>query len=326
MFSIIILLLLSALLSGLTLGLMSLSTNDLKRKAELGHKHALLVYPLRQHGNELLVSLILGNTLVNAILTVVLNSFLGSMVTVITATILIMIFGEILPQAYLKKHGLLYGAKLAPYINKLMLVARPLSRPIGSLLDKFIGDEAPVVYSKQELLKIMDEHQNNGENLIESEDLNIAKHALSFADKKIKDVMIPLRRTISVEAGALVTAGLIDDLYATGHRRFPVYSGEKDNIIGIIYARNLVRYRGMDNKKVADLAQNDVVYVNSGQTLEHALNAFLKTKLHLFVVINEKRKVLGIITIEDIIDQALGNEFEDDFNDFDDPLSVARLN
>lgn len=312
---------LAALFSGLTFGYLALSLPELKRKAELGHKQAKLVYPLRKKGNQLLVTLVIGNTLVNAALAVVLNSFLYGLVAVFVATILITIFGEILPQAYLRRYGLRVGAFFAPMTAKLMDWTSIFTAPAGRWLDKMVGEEAPAVYGKRELLKIMDEQLKD--ERIESEDLSIAKHALSFADKKIKEVMVPLKKTVAVKAGKRITTGLLSDLHDTGHTRFPVYDQEKADIIGVLYARDLPQVQP-GKTQAKDLMHRHLFYVHAEQTLEHALNAFLKTKHHMFVVIDAKLKTLGIITIEDIIDQALGNQFEDAFKDYDVPEKVAK--
>ena len=108
---VILLLLLSATFSGLTLGLMSLNPFDLRRKARLGNKHAQKIYPLRSRGNMLLSTLLIGNVAVNAALAV----FLGSLTTGITASLLatglIVVFGEIIPQATFSRYALRVGAK-----------------------------------------------------------------------------------------------------------------------------------------------------------------------------------------------------------------------
>lgn len=316
------LLALAALFSGLTFGYLALSLSELKRKAELGHKQALLVYPLRKHGNQLLVTLVIGNTLVNAALTVVLNTFLYGVVTVIVATILITVFAEILPQAYLRRYGLKVGAFFAPMVKKMMDWTSFMTAPAGRWLDRMVGDELPKIYGKRELLKILDEQMER--DRIESEDLSIAKHALSFADKNIKNVMVPLKNVVAVKSTKRITTGLLSDLHETGHTRFPVYGESKQDIIGVLYARDLATVTS-DKTKASELMHEHLAYVNAYQTLEHALNAFLKTKHHMFVVIDEKSDTLGIITIEDIIDQALGTQYEDEFDDFNRPDKVAEL-
>ena len=109
----IILIALSALFSGLTLGLLSLDVHSLERRARHGDKYAETVYPLRKHGNFLLTTLLLGNVAVNTTLSIFLGSIASGLVAGITATALIVVFGEIIPQSVISRHALYFGAKTA---------------------------------------------------------------------------------------------------------------------------------------------------------------------------------------------------------------------
>lgn len=290
---------------------------------ELGDKQAARLYPIRARGNQLLVTLIIGNVLVNSALTVILNSFTAGVVAILASTILITTFGEILPAAFLNKHGLRFGAKLSPQLGSLMKYTSWVSQPMADLLDKTIGDEDRKVYSKQELLKIMDEHEGKTSD-IEDEDLSIAKHALSFADKHIADVMLPRKEMIALKESDVLSPKLLNQLHESPDSAFPVYSGGKDNMTGTLYLRDLI---GLDPKitKVREAMDDDVFYVKGNQTLDHALSAFLRTKHHLFVVVDEKQKTLGVVTIEDIMDEVMGRKFEDKFNRHDDKHAVANI-
>lgn len=317
------LLALSALFSGLTIGLFALDTNELRRKMELGDKQAIKLYPIRSRGNQLLVTLILGNVLVNSALTVVLNSFTAGVVAVLVSTVLITTFGEILPAAFLNKHGLRFGAKLSPHLNRLMKYTSWVGQPVGSFLDRTIGNEAQKVYTKEELLKIMDEHVGETSD-IEDEDLSIAKHALSFADKHISDVMLPRKEMIALRENDIIGPKLLHQLHESPDSAFPVYTGSPDNVTGTLYLRDLIELNP-EKRKIVEVMDRDVFYVKGDQTLDHALSAFLKTKHHLFVVIDEKEKTLGVVSIEDIIDEVMGRKFEDKFDQHDSRHVVAQI-
>ena len=228
----VLLLAMSAMFSGLTLGLLSLNLYELKRKTELGNAEAELVYPIRARGNELLVTLIVGNVLVNAALTVLLDSllpggsFVSGTITVVLATVLITIFGEILPQAALKKHGLTFAARTSPYITFMLDCMRPISQPLGRFLDRTIGREVPTVYSTAELVKILEEHEEAKDSDVEADEVAIVKRALSFGDMKVSEIMTPRSMIAAVEAEETFTIETLARLQETGHSRFPVY--EKD--------------------------------------------------------------------------------------------------
>lgn len=297
--------------------------NELRRKMELGDKQAAKLYPIRARGNQLLVTLIIGNVLVNSALTVILNSFTAGVIAVLASTILITTFGEILPAAFLNKHGLHFGARMAPQLGSLMKYTSWVSQPMADLLDKTIGDEDNKVYSKQELLKIMDEHEGAHTD-IDDEDLSIAKHALSFADKHITDVMLKRKDMVALKESDVLGPKLLNQLHESPDSAFPVYSGGLDNMTGTLYLRDLIN---LDPKvtKVREVMDSEVFYVKGNQTLDHALSAFLHTKHHLFVVVDGKQKTLGVVTIEDIMDEVMGRKFEDKFNRHDDKRAVAGI-
>jgi len=319
----VILLSFSALFSGLTIGLFSLDTGELRRKMELGDKQATKLYPIRARGNQLLVTLIIGNVLVNSALTVILNSFTAGLVAIVVSTVLITTFGEILPAAFLNKHGLRFGAKFAPQLSMLMKYTSWVTRPAGAFLDRAIGDEEDKVFTKNELLKIMDEHEGEHTN-IEDEDLSIAKHALSFADKQIAEVMLPREEMIALKESDILSPNLLNQLHESPDSAFPVFSGSVDNMTATLYLRDLI---GLDPKvtKVREAMDKDIFYVKGDQTLDHALSAFLHTKHHLFVVIDENQKTLGVVTIEDIMDEVMGRKFEDKFNNHENKRAVAGI-
>lgn len=319
----VLLLGLSAVFSGLTIGLFSLDVNELRRKMELGNPEATKLYPIRAKGNQLLVTLILGNVLVNSALTVVLNSFTAGLVAILISTILITTFGEILPAAYLNKHGMKFGAKLSLELGAMMKYSSWLTAPVGRFLDRTIGERENKFYTKEELLKIMDEHEGEHTD-IEDEDLSIAKHALSFADKLIADVMLPKSKMLALRDSDILSPGILNQLHESPDSIFPVYRGSPDNIIGTLDMRDLINI-GKDTKRVNQVMDKEVFYVKGDQKLDHALSAFLHTKHHLFVVLDDNQHILGVVTIEDILDEVMGRKFLDKFNAHDDKKAVAEI-
>ncbi len=321
---------LSGLFSGLTLGLLSLSPFELKRKADLGNAEAKLVFPLRSKGNELLVALLVGNVVVNAGLTIVLDSFLpgdtvtSAVITVAVATVLITFFGEILPQAFLKKNGLEFGARLSPYISLFLRFMKPVSGPIGALLDKTVGKDVPDIYSTDELVKILEEHEESDDSDIEADEMAIVRNVINFGDKLVSDVMTPKSVVTAIDQDEILSPQVVKELHESGHSRFPVYEENLDSIVGTLFLRDLVD-SNKHSKTVKNAMDAHVFFVNENQALDHALNAFIRTKRHMFIVINEFGDVTGLITIEDIIEEIMGREIVDEFDKYDDMREVASL-
>ena len=319
---IIFLILLSGLFSGLNLGLMSLDPHALKRKIELGDTLAAKVYPVRQQGNLLLVTLLLGNVAVNSALAIFLGSLVSGFIAGIFSTLLITVFGEIIPQAAFSRFALAFGAKSAWFVTILLWVFYPICKPMAWLLDKMLGAELPNMYSKQELVKILEEHGHHIDAEVDEDEERIATGALTFGDKTIASVMTPRSMVSAVDKNRTVDALLLKHLRASGQSRFPVYDSSIDNVIGILYIHDLVGIN-MNEKQVKDLFSEQVYFINANENLDHALNAFIKTKHHLFVVINEFTEMVGVLSIEDVLEEIIGKEIVDEFDKFDDLRAVA---
>jgi metal transporter CNNM len=318
----VVLLLLSGLFSGLTLGILSLNPQSLKHKAELGDKAAARLLPLRQRGTQLLITLVLANVAVNAGITIMLDTLTPSIVAVIIATVTITVFGEILPQATIGRYGMKYAAPFAPLVGALMWLTRPVVEPAANFLDQRLGHELPAHMSKEELSKLVEEHSQHVESEITPSEQRIVEQALTLSETKIADVMTPRRVIRGVGAGEVLSPTLLSELHDSGHSRFPVYRQDMDHVVGTLFIKDLVKLRGV--KRVENAMESEVYFVNEEQSLEHVLHAFLRTKHHLFMVINEFREVVGIITTEDVIEHILGREIVDEFDRYDDMRAVAR--
>ena len=312
----------SAMFSGMTLGLLSLSTHELKRKMELGDEKAAIIYPLRSNGSQLLITLIFANTLTNAILSVFLGDIFNGFIAVLISTILITFFAEILPQAFISRNAMVVGSIAAPTITILMKLLWPVTYPVSRLLDRVLGDELAPIYSKDELVKIVEQHSHSEESDVEEDELHIVENALNFGDRIIEDVMTPRSVVMAVEEAEILSPELLNELHNSGHSRFPVYSVDLDHVTGILYWRDLHAIKG--KKRASDAAEGKVYFVNEKEKLDHVLNAFVKTKNHLYIVVNEFKEMVGIITMEDVVEEILGREIVDEFDRYDDMREVAK--
>ncbi|PIT88950.1 MAG: hypothetical protein COU27_02915 [Candidatus Levybacteria bacterium CG10_big_fil_rev_8_21_14_0_10_36_7] len=310
---IIFLVLLSGLFSGMTLGFFSLRVDSLKRKAELGDKRAIKVYPIRKKGNLLLCTLLIGNVLVNSVLSIFLGSLLSGVLAVFLATGLIVIFGEILPQASFSRYALTVGAKFSWLVRIFIFLFYPLCAPIAWLLDKMLGDEMPTMYSKKELIMLVEDHEDSSRSDIDADEERIIKGALSYSNKTVKDIMTKKENIFSVEGDLEVTEELIHEIQNVGHSRIPVRMKGRFQIIGILYVKDIV-HKKLGRQKIKDLMRKDVYYAKDTEKLDNLLNAFKSTRNHLFIVRDKTRKLVGIVTIEDVIEEIIGSEIIDEFD------------
>lgn len=320
---VVALILLSALFSGMNLGLMSLDPYELDRKIVLGDKDAAKIYPVRKRGNLLLVTLLMANVAVISALSLFLDSIAHGIIAGITTTLLVTIFGEIIPQALFSRYALRLGARLAWIIRLFMFIMWPVCAPLAWALDKILGAELPTIYSKKELMQIIEEHSHSQHSDVDDDEERIVRGALTFGDKRIRDVMTPRSVVVAVEFNTKLTDKELKRLRASGFSRFPVYKDSIDNMIGTLYWRDLV---GVDTTQqtAGDLCIKKVYYLNDQDKLDDALNAFLKTKRHLFVVTNEFEEVQGVASMEDVLEEILAEEIVDEFDRYEDMREVAR--
>ncbi len=320
---IITLIIFSALFSGLTLGLMGLSAHELKRKMDLGSKDAALVYNVRRRGNLLLTTLLVGNVAVNSVLSIFLGSITTGIFAVLTATALIVIFGEIIPQAIFSRFALKLGAKVAWLVQLLIWLLWPISWPISWILNKALGDELPTIYSKQELMKIVEEHEDDKKSDLDEDEERIVKGALTFSDKLVEDIMTPRTVVHMFEYSQKITDDLMQGVRESGLSRFPVYSVEQDNIVGILYSSQLI---GADSigKTVGEVALSDVKFIKEEDSLDDTLRMFLREHKHLCIVQDEFGGLAGVLTLEDILEEIIRKEIVDERDLHTDMRAFAR--
>ena len=181
------------------------------------------------------------------------------------------------------------------------------------------------LYEKDDLLSLLSRQDSQPDNRIDQNDLRIASGAISFGDKTVRSVMTPRRKIKFIEAGDTIGPMIMDELHKSGHSRFPVVKdsskGTSPNIVGTLYLKDIIGYEG--GGKVKDLARKDVYYINEDSNLRQALAAFLKTHHHLLVVVNSFEEVVGVLSIEDVLEQIIGKPINDEFDSYDNLRAVA---
>lgn len=312
-FTIIALLLLfSGALSGLTLGFFSLNKADLERKASLGDPEAKKIYSVRKNGNLLLCTLIVANVAINTTLSIMLDQAITGILAIVVATSLIVIFGEIVPQALFSRYALKIGSKFVWFVKILMWVLYPICWPMAKILDRYLGDEMPSIYSKKELMKLIEEHERLENQVIDADEEMIIRNAMCFSEKIVRNIMKPRTAVTMLEYNQKLDKQVLKEIKKAGHSRIPVYKGERDNIVGILYPKDLI---GMDTsrKTAGNMARKKVLSIKDNEHLDDLLHAFKLTKTHLFVVKNEFGEFAGIVSIDDLVEQIIGDRIPDDY-------------
>lgn len=314
----LVLVTLSALFSGLTLGILSLDTHSLRRRAKHGDREAAVIYPIREKGNLLLTTLLLGNVMVNTTLSIYLGSIASGVIAGLIATSLIVVFGEIVPQAVISRHALWFGSRTIWFTRLVIVVAYPIAYPISKMLDYFLGSELPTVYSKKELMDIISEHEDSDHSNIDADEERIMHGALQFSHLTVREVMTPVERVISFDENQRLNEEFYELVYDHGFSRLPIYSGEPTNIIGVLYVKDLiVEDEDITIKETEEAFTTEFLTVKADDLLDLVLARMLKSRQHLAVVRNRNKRFMGVITLEDIIEEIIQQEIEDE--DDEDP-------
>ena len=304
---------LSGLFSGLTLGLLGLDKTELERKIKLGDKRAKKVYSVRKKGNLLLCTLLLGNVGVNSAIAILLGGVAAGIVAGFIATGLIVIFGEILPQAFISRYALEVGARTTWLVRGFIFILYPICWPISKVLDKMLGEELPTVWPRGELKEIITHHRKSGESEIDMDEERIVHGALSFSDKVVGDIMISRSHVFALEVDDVIDKKLLKKMKKFGFSRFPVYRKDLAKIKGVFFLRSLA---GVSKKiKVGKVYKRKVLKVLKTKKLDSLLKLFMKNRIHMATVFDAEDEFVGIITLEDIVEEIFGKEIvdEDDF-------------
>ncbi len=304
---------LSAFFSGLNLGLFTYDTQTLKRRAELGDKNAKKIYPLRAKGNQLLTTLLLGNVTVNTILAIFLGTIFDSVIAGFIATAIIFIFGEITPQAVFSRHALVFGGFAAPLVRIALFVFYPVAFPIAYILDRVLGDELPRMYSKSELMHIISEHEDSEHSPIDADEERILHGALKFSHRRVSEVMTPLHVVAMFDCDQKLTQSFFEEVANLGYSRYPVYQKKRANIIGILYTKDLlVENENIAIKDTEEAFDRRFMKVKNNNLLDEVLTRMLKQKRHLAIVYDTDEEAVGVITLEDIIEEIIQYEIQDE--------------
>jgi len=313
-----ILIISSALFSGLTLGFFTLNVNTLERRAKAGDKEALAIYPIRKRGNLLLTTLLLGNVGVNTALSIYLGSVVSGVVAGFTATALIFLFGEIIPQAVISRHALWFGSRLAPLVRVITIILFPITYPIAYMLDKLLGREIPNLYTKSDLMQIVSDLEDSEHSDIDADEERIIHGALQFSHTKVREIMKPKDDVISFDENQKLDDDFIKLLSESDYSRYPVYSGNKDNIIGILFTKDLISEpEDIAISETKEAFSDTFLKVSPNQRLDTVLGVMLKKGQHMGIVMNKNQQFLGVITLENIIEVIIQTEINDE-GDMDD--------
>ena len=323
---IIVLLICSALISGSEVAFFSLSKTDLKKISSSNIKNIKLIALLRSEPRRLLATLLVSNNFINISIVLLLASFgqlfdfyflpswLNFVIEVGFITALILLFGEILPKVYANRKPISFSKKMAfpvQFLDKYLFffITIPMSK-----MTKFIQDK--LVFKKPNLSvdKLSDAFDLTDKNETSSEEKKILKGIISFGSTEVKQVMKPRIDVFSVSK-TMSYIELIKQVRENRYSRIPVFDETIDNVAGVIYLKDLFPHLNKQSFDWTTLIR-EPYFIPENKKLDDLLKEFQKLKNHMAIVVDEYGGNSGIITLNDIVEEIVG-EINDEFNQDD---------
>lgn len=309
---VILTLIISGICSGLNISIMAIDLSDLDRKSRLGNKNAKILLPYRRNIHLSVVSILIVNIASVSALSLILNTRLNGLLAGIVATFLTVIFAEILPQALFVKNPIIYTSYFSPFLKLLILLSYPVSKPLQLILDKILPVDYGSTQSRRELGLIISDHLMDKQSEIDQDEITIMIGALQLSNKTAKDIMTPLSKVYYLNSEDKLDGDKIDQIKEHNFSRIPVINKNLDASPGILIMKNLVDINFDDNKYlVSDMKLHPASYIGSNMALDTLFRKFISIHSHLLIIV-KKKKIIGIVTIEDLLEEIIGHEIEDE--------------
>jgi len=331
-FLIILLLIFSALISGSEVAFFSLSSTDIKKASNSKNKSLKLVYNLRNKPKRLLAALLVSNNFINIAIVLLFSSFGDAMyfssipfwanfiIEVGVITLFILLFGEILPKVYANRNPVSFSKKMALPIQILdkyifFFLTIPMSRMTEFIQKKLVFKSTNLSVDKlSDALELTDKSETS------NDEQKILKGIVSFGSIETKQVMKPRIDVFSVSKD-LTFDELIKQVREEGYSRIPVFEEKIDKIIGVIYLKDLFPFINEKDYKWNELIR-EPYFVPENKKLDDLLSEFQQLKIHFAIVVDEYGGNSGIITMEDIVEEIVG-DLKDKF--YQEDLSYYKI-
>ena len=293
----------------------------MKGYAEKGNKRAEKVLSLSENYDSLLSTILIGNNIVNilgASLSTVLftallkDGDLGATVSTVVITVVVLIFGEISPKTIAKKTPEKFTMFSAPIIGALLVVFTPLNflfKHWQNLISKMFKSDEDTGMTEEDLISIIEEAEEEGD--IDEQESTLIKSAIEFNELEVGDIYTPRIDITAISKD--VTNDEIATVFAdSGYSRLPVYEDDLDNIIGILYYKDFyTKIQGTEHPISEVINNKPVIYVTKTMKINELLKELQEKQLHLAVVTDEYGSTAGIVTLEDILEEIVGEIWDE---------------
>ncbi len=310
-------LLFSAFFSAAETAYSSLSHSRLRLMSENGRKGAKLALRLSENYDSLLSTILVGNNIVNialasvsTILFVRLIGNAGATVSTAVITAVVLIFGEVTPKSIAKDYPEKFAIFSAPALTVLTVILKPVNFLFvkwKQLIGKLFGSKESKSMTPEELLIVLEEVEKEG--AIDKSEGELLANALEFGESTAEEILT--HRTEMEAVGLDWDKSMIADVFGrTGFSRLPVYGEDLDHIVGILHHKDFFTPSGISEKEISELMKPPV-FANAGEKIDNVLRLMKKHKTHLCVVVDEYGGTSGIVTMEDILEELVGEIWDE---------------
>lgn len=317
--AIIILIMLSGYFSASEMAFTSVNKIRLMNMEANGNKRAGAVLRATENFDKLLSTVLVGNNIVNitsaSIATLFFNSLiksanLATTVSTVVMTVVVLIFGEITPKLFAKEKPEACAMLFYPLLKMLMIVLTPINLIFSGwkwLLRKIFKFKKTSTITEGELLTIVETAENEGE--LQEHESQLIRSAIEFEDLDVKDIMIPRINVIAVEENSDMES-VYDKFVQHGFSRMPVYAENIDAVVGIIHEKDFYALLHDGGKDIKSIIQSSVC-VSSSMKISTVLRMLQKAKVHMAIVVDEFGGTEGIVTLEDILEELVGEIYDE---------------
>ena len=315
-----VLLALSFFFSSVETSFSSFNKIRMKNLAQNGNKRANLVLKLDDKYDKLITTILIGNNIVNIALSSIATIYfvallttseeLSATISTIITTVAVLLVGEITPKVIAREKADAFAMAYAPIIKALMIILTPFSIIFGAwskLWHKMFHSEEQQAFTEDELITIVDEAEEDG--TLESNEGNLIRSAIEFNDVSAGDILTPRVDICAISKDESIN-NIAKIFMETGYSRLPVYDEDIDDIIGILHEKDFfVAYH--NNNKTINKHIKKPVHVSEHIKIPDLLQVLKSKKCHLAVVVDEFGGTMGIVTMEDIIEELIGDVWDE---------------
>ncbi len=326
----LLLLICSALISGSEVAFFSLNASDLENLEENNAENERINNLLKQP-EELLGTILIANNFVNVGI-VILSSFLLNeyfspenwstlavfLVEILSITTVLLLFGEILPKVYARSSRLSFAKLVAGFLGGIHKILLPLSRRLSKTVNRlFIEGKGPSI-SVDDLEQALELTSDDNSK---EEEQRILKGIVRFGSTSVKEVMTPRTSVVAIDEKTGYHEAL-NKMTESGYSRIPVFEENLDQIKGLLYVKDLLPYMDASEKFGWQDLMRQPFFVPESKKIDDLLGEFQRRRVHLAIVVDEFGGTSGVITLEDVLEEIVG-EISDEFDD--DDLSYSKL-